>query len=240
MTSATKQLSTRSLSPFTLIELLVVIAIIAILAGMLLPALGQARNRAKETNCLNNLNTIGKAMLFYADDNKGNLPPYRDHGTPTEMWWNDPGKTGLLTPYLNHTAVIGKKNANGANGANFYCAASEPPRGATKTSYGYNLYINAEPKLRYKLEHFKRPSVCILVGDSQKTAYVFDSMNPDKNYPVAFVHNNKAAFVFADGRAASLSMGQVPLTENTSYSAYTCYWLPFPTPGFENKWSWPR
>ena len=53
---------------FTLIELLVVIAIIAILAAMLLPALQGARNRAKATNCLNNLGTIGKAFVMYAAD----------------------------------------------------------------------------------------------------------------------------------------------------------------------------
>ena len=55
---------------FTLIELLIVIAIIAILAGMLLPALNQARARAKSANCLANLKQIGASSQFYSSDHK--------------------------------------------------------------------------------------------------------------------------------------------------------------------------
>ena len=90
--------SARKLSGFTLIELLVVIAIIAILASMLLPALGAVKEQGRIAKCASNMKQVGFCSSMYRNDNKEFFAPYYDHATNDTTRGNN--YMALLTIYV--------------------------------------------------------------------------------------------------------------------------------------------
>jgi len=139
----------RSMAAFTLIELLVVIAILGILASLLLPALARSKEKARNTQCLNNLHQLGAAIYLYADDHNHQLPAAeRQPSNPVFPTNVLPRICDLLSNYVSRsTQIFVCPNDKGSNNV--------PPPYYVKegSSYEWNYTFNSQ-----RLEQILYPS----------------------------------------------------------------------------------
>ncbi len=236
---------------FTLIELLVVIAIIAILAGMLLPALGKAKENAKRIACLNNLRQWSTGMVLYALDNQDQLPDekFRDGnswegalGIESRAAWPNviPPTIGMQSATF-YAAEFLKTGANSfyTKQSMFHCPSAKFPQEKFEEPL-FSLAVNSKLVRNgriVKLNSVQRPTQTVLmleagIPDEPKAHPEQSRYNGQPNiYATRFAarHNTSGNLAFSDGHVENKRTREIVSEEGDAITPQVSLsWTPDP------------